>query len=413
MQNEECRRTICSDQIDPPSSAKAPFAFVHIPKCSGTAFENYMISQGGGFASSRAFTGVGVNGESESLEAYFKKESLSSFVFGHFHYQNLLRFCPNAFTATFVRDPVNRTISQYKSWHDENNFHPDDPHYKVATSSEREALIFAQQASLEEFVCSGNPIIFDGALGNQQTICLSTYLGGDMEEHLKSAKKNLNTFDFFGITENFMESLELLQLMIPDFLDYGIAREKENRSRIVVDEVTQHVRGIIAEQVKYDQQLYEYACQLFKERIQEWRSGSMPVYAYKWFAGENTGDRPQGSRSSRQQLSQEEYQALRLSLSRLEIENKRIQSESEQLREQLQQIEIMHLQASEANQKALEVQQTRSMEAEAVNGMVRAQLAHLEASHIQLRQVYSDIVESRSWRLMQALQSVLARFHIK
>ncbi|KRD15927.1 hypothetical protein ASE39_14435 [Acidovorax sp. Root267] len=234
-----------------------------------------------------------------------------------------------------------------------------------------------------------------------------------MEEHLKSAKKNLNTFDFFGITENFVESLELLQLMIPDFLDYGIAREKENRSRIVVDEVTQHVRGIIAEQVKYDQQLYEYACQLFKERIQEWRSGSMPVYAYKWFAGENTDDRPQGSRSSRQQPSQEEYQALRLSLSRLEIENKRIQSESEQLREQLQQIEIMHLQASEANQKALEVQQTRSMEAEAVNGMVRAQLAHLEASHIQLRQVYSDIVESRSWRLMQALQSVLARFHIK
>lgn len=407
MKFSDIRCTADGDQHGELSGLKTPFAFVHIPKCSGTAFENYILSQGVGFEKSRAFTGLDRNDKPESLEMYFRNEGASPFVFGHFYYKDLLRFCPGAFLATFVRDPLKRTISQYKSWHDEKNFQPDDPHYKVANTVERDALVFAQRASLEEFVCSDNAVIVDGALGNQQTMYLSTYSGDDLAQHLESAKKNLAALDFFGITESFPESLELLRCMIPDLSDYKIGPEMENRSRISVDQVSNRAREIIAGQVEYDQKLYEYACQLFKERLQEWRASPRSTYSVKGF-GRRAEDAQEYAPDG--QPSGGKNEATQLEISALKSENERIETENRMLRSQLEQLEVAHLRASELNQNAVRVAQESAAEVDAENGLLRTQLAHLGASHMQLQQVYRDIVGSRSWRVMQTLQSVLKPF---
>lgn len=338
---------------------------------------------------------------------YFQNEGASPFVFGHFYYRDLLRFYSGAFTATFIRDPLKRTISHYKSWNDERNFRPDDPHYKMATPILHDALIFAQQASLEEFVCSDNAVIVNGALGNQQTMYLSTYSGDDLGQHLESAKKNLAALDFFGITENFPESLELLRCMIPDLSDYKIGPEMENRSRISVDQVSNRAREIIAGQVEYDQKLYEYACQLFKERLQEWRASPRSTYSVKGF-GRRAEDAQEYAPDG--QPSGGKNEATQLEISALKSENERIETENRMLRSQLEQLEVAHLRASELNQNAVKVAQESAAEVDAENGLLRTQLAHLGASHMQLQQVYRDIVGSRSWRVMQTLQSVLKPF---
>lgn len=407
MQFTDARSAADGNHREPQSGVKTPFAFVHIPKCSGTAFENYMLSQGGGFVNSRAFTGLGINDKPESLEAYFENEKEAAFVFGHFYYRDPLRFCPGAFTATFLRDPLRRTISQYKSWHDEKNFQPDDPHYKVANPVERDALIFAQQASLEDFLRTDNRVIVDGALGNQQTLYLSTYSGENLAQHLESAKKNLANFDFFGITDKFLESLELLRLMVPDLSDYKVSPEMENRSRISVDEVTESAREIIAEQVTYDQQLYDYACQLFNERLKTWRGEIQASYSVKCF-GTRTGVHEFTSIDDQPFVSQRE--SLHFLISKLELENKKITTENSELRAQLAQMEVTNLQASELNETVLQVARDRVAELAAENDLFRNQLAQLSASHTELQQVYRDIVRSRSWRVMQAFQSVVQRF---
>jgi len=181
----------------------------------------------------------------------------------------------------------------------------------------------------------------------------------------------------------------------------------ENRSRISVDQVSNRAREIIDGQVEYDQKLYEYACQLFKERLQEWRASPRSTYSVKGFGGRAEDAQeyaPDG------QPSGGKNEATQLEISALKSENERIETENRMLRSQLEQLEVAHLRASELNQNAVRVAQESAAEVDAENGLLRTQLAHLGASHMQLQQVYRDIVGSRSWRVMQTLQSVLKPF---
>lgn len=411
-------------------AVKTPLVFIHIPKCSGTAFENYVLAHDRFAETSRAFTGISKSGKPESLKDYLRHEDASPFLFGHFIYGDVLGAYPDAFFATFLRDPLERTISQYKSWNDRKNFQPGDPHYLSATEETRKVLYFSQNASLEEFICSNNPVILDNALGNQQTRHLSTYHGDDMDRHLESAKDNLRKFDFFGITNRFEDSIELFRVIAPNAAEYSIRRNSENRSSVEIGEISDRVREIIESQVRYDRLLYNYACQLFDERMRESRiigklNHQFGKHVYK--SQNSTGaiylgflNVPFDSRDSLEGESNEystQIPLLEAKCERIEAEARLLEEASrtkiEQLNYQLEQITNLHKCAVEAHEQSLAAQLAQVAEAREENSRLQAQVAHIEASYTQLSDLYHQIVKSKSWRAVSIIQAISHRLHLK
>lgn len=411
-------------------AVKTPLVFFHIPKCAGTAFENYILSHGRFAENSRAFTGISKSGKPESLRDYFQCESASPFLFGHFTCSDISSERQNAFNVTFLRDPVKRTISHYKSWHDERNFRPGDPHYATATDELREALCFSQKASLEEFVCSRNPVIVNGALGNQQIRYLSTYCGSDMNEHLRSAKENLRKFDFFGLTDRFKDSIELFRMLAPNAAEYSIHQDLENRSSDVTNEVPDQVKEIIEDQVKYDRLLYDYACQLLEERVREsrlargldhqfgeqvsgFRNSTGAVYLGFLNIPFNSGSAEE--RKSNKYSTQ--LSALEAKCERIETEARLLEDSSrakiEQLNSHLEQIENLHNCAVEMHEQSLASQLALVAEAREENSRLQAQVTHIEASYTQLSDLYHQIVKSKSWRAVSIIQEISHRLRLK
>jgi FkbM family methyltransferase len=247
--------------------ARGPLAFVHISKCSGTSIENYLLDCGQIHGRADCFTGVNPQGEREDFKTYALRNAASPFVFGHIPYELFVQHFPDALFMTFLRDPVQRTISQYKSWHDPKNFPPTDPHYITSSAELKQAVKLAQDGTLTDFVTTDNSCIRAAALGNQQTLMLSSLSGVSLDEHLESAKKNLEKFAFIGLTERFAESICLFRSIFPDAPEYELARLSENRSRTEISGIPASVMDTIREQIPYDLALYEFATVLFEKRI--------------------------------------------------------------------------------------------------------------------------------------------------
>ncbi|EGV20020.1 sulfotransferase family protein [Thiocapsa marina] len=248
---------------------RQPLAFVHIPKCSGTAFEAYLqcsFDQLG--ARVRCLTGEAPEGGTETFEQYVEANRHSPFVFGHVPLGLFRKYYPDARVVTFLRDPVARTISNYRSWHDPRNFNGSDPHSRVASHELQVAMAFAQGASLDEFVSTKNAYVRAAALGDVQTKMLSTFDGSDMTGHLESAKRNIEAMPFFGLTERFSASIDLFRGIFLDAPEYAVAPQAENRSSVAIEQPSEDLIARIRTQVPCDTELYRFACGLFETRLQ-------------------------------------------------------------------------------------------------------------------------------------------------
>ncbi len=256
-----------TDSVFPTSSAEGwPLVFIHIPKCSGTSFENYLATCSYFEGRSSCFTHTSPLGHREDFSDFVNRNASTPFIYGHIPYRDYKKFFPHALILTFLRDPVQRTISQYKSWHDPRNFHDQDPHYITATQELKETIEFSQKATLEEFVKTDNPIIKSGALHNIQTTMLSSCKGVSLDIHLESARDNLTKCNFFGITEYFNDSIAVFRSLFIDAPHYAIESSQENRSRIELNDISSKVLDVIREKVAHDISLYEYAKNIFRER---------------------------------------------------------------------------------------------------------------------------------------------------
>lgn len=325
---------------------KHPLAFVHIPKCSGTSFEHYLV---GHFARLgmvvRCYTGEAPGGGPESFDRYVEAMSPSPFVYGHISLRSFRQYYHDPCVITFLRDPVARTISQYKSWHDPANFNGSDPHFRVGSSEVWEALTFAQGASLEAFVNTQNAHVRANALGDLQTQYLSTYDGDDMAGHLESAKQNLQEMVYFGLTERFKDSINLFRKTFIDAPDYAVPVQAENRSRIAVQSPSPELIEAIRAQVPCDAELYRFACELIDSRMRD-------------------------------------RQTPRVSLAEIALVCRERETSHQELA-----------------RDALERE----------NAELRAHLAQLTATYEQLAGVYRDITGSRSWWLLQAVRRLTGR----
>ncbi|MGT2468002.1 hypothetical protein ACVOMV_29140 [Mesorhizobium atlanticum] len=193
---------------------------MHIPKTAGTSFVRYLE---GHFAKDHIappflgdFNAIQISDPSKKL------------FWGHFRIVDIARYLPHALFLTFLRHPVSRSYSQYKSWHNPRNFPKDDPWRKAMTPEQIDDIEFAQKVSFDEFVNGRRPR-FETELRDVQTLMLSSYQPGT-PQFLSSAKENLARMTFFGIVEEFEISIKQLQSQILGFKTYDIATELENRS---------------------------------------------------------------------------------------------------------------------------------------------------------------------------------------
>lgn len=239
------------------SILEVPLAFVHIPKTAGTSFIRYLE---GHFLKSEIappflgdFNAIQISDPSKKL------------FWGHFRLVDIARYLPHALFLTFLRHPVLRSYSQYKSWHDPRNFPKDDPWRNVMTTEQIDDIEFAQKVSFEEFV-SGRRARFETELRDVQTLMLSSHQPGT-PQFLPSAKDNLLSMAFFGIVEEFDLSIRLLQQHILGFKSYDVAPQLENRSDTSPLSLSKKGADRLSDMLQNDMELYRFAIEIFSERI--------------------------------------------------------------------------------------------------------------------------------------------------
>ena len=237
------------------STTRQPIVFVHVPKTAGTAVTTY-LGQARGSRQRVAPPFVG------DYSIYTGQTHRWSLIAGHFSFCQMQNLMPNADFFTFLRDPVARAISLYRSWADPSKMTPQ--WRDVLTESQVRFFEWIYTASLEEFVMSDDPQVL-GSLSNNMTC----YLSSDGTADAASALHNLKTrFVTFGIQESFDDSIRHMRSVWPWLGPYRVkSASDENRSQIQVGAVTAAMRRRLEELNAADLEVYDAAKSLFHQRL--------------------------------------------------------------------------------------------------------------------------------------------------
>jgi hypothetical protein len=236
-----------------------PIAFVHINKTAGTTFTEYLRNH---FQQRNSvappffgdYSQIGIKDESHEL------------YWGHFPYARFATQRPDAIFITFLRDPVERVISQYRSLHNPANV--SGGWEKVLSPAARLALEFAQSATFDEFVQSDDPFIL-GHVQDLQTRFLSSVDDPSHPLFLSSAIENLERHVlFFGTTETFERSIQLFQYQLGSSRPYAPEEHLRNVSQPYPVDMSAPVRRRVEELVANDLQLYQSAVRILMRRFQ-------------------------------------------------------------------------------------------------------------------------------------------------
>lgn len=195
-----------------------PLFFVHVPKTAGTSFSTYLANHWNHGVACQPIIG--------GMER-MKPDRKVKFYFGHVDFSAIAE-PEKYFLITFLRDPIERCISQYKSWNDPKNFTPDDPWKKIMSKEEIDSITLAQKIGLSDFILCENSR-FDVNLYNLQSRLLCDRVEGEYK--YESAVANvLERFHFVGIVERFGWSIEKFRSMFSRTMSYHLPKESENRS---------------------------------------------------------------------------------------------------------------------------------------------------------------------------------------
>lgn len=246
----------CEDQTY--CSQKA-VAFIHIPKTAGTWFSVFLT---------RHFTEdiVAPPLYGNARQTDFTSEKIKLFT-GHFDFYSTEPGRDRLLLMTFLRDPIQRAISQYRSFHNAENF--TQVWRETASPEEIDAIEWSQSASFEEFVLSGNLMIL-GQLCDVQTRHLTSFPFIGHDQFLSSAIENLERhFFFFGIQELSEASVALFRHQTGSTVQWVPTAADLNVSERYDVTLSRAAQDRLHELVHNDQQLYDAAKRLFEQRISQ------------------------------------------------------------------------------------------------------------------------------------------------
>jgi hypothetical protein len=202
----------------PPGLRGRQLCFLHIGKTAGTSVQHALFE---------VMKGTPILHESlQNFDRVTAAEvAINDLVIGHFGYQHVAKMRSDRFLMTFLRDPVERMISNY---------------YFLRSGSpisgySRRAISAAKVLSLSEFLRCDEPgvrmitenfqakaLAFDIRPEHRRSI-------GDLH---REAARNLSTFDFVGIVEYFTESMVALSDVLGRELPIKNLNATEARSTV-------------------------------------------------------------------------------------------------------------------------------------------------------------------------------------
>lgn len=236
------------------SSKKAALAFVHIPKTAGTWFTQFLRQH---FPPHEIATPIYQAPDSMDFSDPSKR-----FFAAHFHNWAINTKRPIR-VVTFLRDPIERTASHYRTWRHKPNF----GEFWKANASEKvaEAVQLVQEYSYEEFILSDNPTIKD-CIRDVQTSFLTSHADPSHPDYYRSALRNLEKrFFFVGVQEFSDESLQLFNYQTGSTFKpayptlnvstpYDVTLSKRARERLL---------GLL----QHDLKIYQAGRRLFEKRM--------------------------------------------------------------------------------------------------------------------------------------------------
>lgn len=248
--------------------------FLHIPKTAGSTISSIIERSYPQKAISSQYQIDRIREFKNIPESQRKQFQL---IRGHFFF-GIHQLLPQPCTYfTFLRDPVERVISDYYyiRRHENHPFHQ---------------TVISQQMSLEDLIIRGE---------YHPDNCQTRYLSGigkmivphgqSTQEMLELAKKNIREhFSMVGLVEDFDKSLLLLQKIFGWKNIFYIIRNK-TKERLLKEKISQETLSIIQKYNKLDLELYDYAKQLFQElvacqgssfekEVEEFKSTNMSAY---------------------------------------------------------------------------------------------------------------------------------------
>lgn len=258
-------------------SQDSKLIFHHLPKTAGSTFRRILEIF---FNEDDIFPGE----IDDEVVAEINKGSDKIFFAGHFTYDLLLKYFPNDIWLTFLRDPIDRLISNYYNL---NNPKRHTRNWLQRAEKRPETLEFlanCREWSLQEFLESDHPMALNRKV-NYQTrhiISRSNNKFGDSTENfieydediLAQAKENLrNRFQFVGVQEQFDTSLQLFAMTfgirpipVDNFYTDNINPSKKGFQRNYREELSPELLDYLVEKNRMDLELLEFSEELIKER---------------------------------------------------------------------------------------------------------------------------------------------------
>jgi len=255
-----------------PCDQHAGVLFHHIPKTAGSTFRAILES----FFLAEEVCPAEVP---EELSQYATKPSVNFKLFaGHFSYEVNEELLAEKVWITFLRNPVDRIISYYNNLIIPERM-PDSWVKRFADRPDwQEFLQEIRKMSLHEFIASSNEKAAKITANRQTQAFLPDSIRLSVkdwsthnQEYVELAKRNLKErFAFVGIQEHFDLSLDLFSMTFAlnpinaDPYTTNLNTKKSTKDRYKVEP---DILALIKEKNSMDIELYEYATQLFFQRM--------------------------------------------------------------------------------------------------------------------------------------------------
>jgi hypothetical protein len=233
--------------------------FVHLPKTGGKTFRQICRKQ---YKNCVAYRLTNEDRLKQLFQMPLEDIAMIDFIHGHFPISFLPPHMPKRFRYfTWLRDPVDRTISVYNYWiHSKRDFGM--PAAKMVRENKM-SLQDCMDTDIYEIRYWLLPYVNLLGLGVEA----SGTPGEVLERAIEHAARSLLThFDFVGITERYTEGLEYLQRTYGFRTDYTIQNVTPpwaKRKTGATDEQKEQLREMLAPEYM----IYEFAKKIFEKRI--------------------------------------------------------------------------------------------------------------------------------------------------